>query len=116
MRPLVWLPIVGLLGCTAWGGAHPGATLPSDLSIRDRLEVWSAGGAQVLHGVRIESGVLAGVPYWKAPDCDSCLVVIPMDQIDSIRVRTFSLKRTAVLAGALRMLGWVMYLYGHIGY
>jgi hypothetical protein len=71
--------------------------VPSDLTPRYRLQVWSAGRSQVLHAVRLERDTLSGVPYWQAPECDSCRVALPSEQVDSIRVRAFSRKNTLIL-------------------
>ncbi len=44
------------------------------------------GCGAILHKVRVDSTQLAGIPFHKPLACDSCYVVIPRAQIDSVRV------------------------------
>jgi hypothetical protein len=97
-----------LLGCNGWGGAQAGATLPADLETRRRLQVWSDGRSQVLHAIRLGNDTLSGVPYWQAPECDSCRVLIPSARVDSVRVRTFSRRKTVILVGAVGLFYWLL--------
>jgi hypothetical protein len=38
-----------------------------------------------LHGVSVRNDTLVGVPFTSPPDCDTCRVLLPMVQIDSIK-------------------------------
>lgn len=88
MRLAAPLVALALLGCTGWGGSRPVSAIPADPPVRDRFQVWTAGQAQILHAVRLGKDTLSGVPYWQAPECDSCRIAIPTTQVDSVRVRS----------------------------
>ena len=67
------------------------------------MQVWHSGRATILHGVHVDSTALRGIPYHKPLDCDSCAVVIPRADVDSVRIGDLSngLWRTVALAVAM---------------
>jgi hypothetical protein len=73
-----------LNGCsTPWRAVE----LPPDSwpRLRQQFEVWTDGRVRVLHAVRVSANSLSGVPFFRAPECDSCRVAIPLPEIDSLR-------------------------------
>jgi hypothetical protein len=59
---------------------------PQGLPTRTQVQVWQ--GDQVtttLHSVLIDSYSVRGIPFVQRPDCDSCRVAIPLEEVDSIR-------------------------------
>ena len=85
-----WL-LVGLLlsGCGAgWRATpvrHAAAADPGQ-----QIQVWTAVGARIYHGARVDSAGFSGVPYHRPLDCDSCRVFVPHNAIDSVRVGSLS--------------------------
>lgn len=61
--------------------AAPSRALP----LRDRVEVWTGGSSHLLHAVRFTADAVSGVPYLRAPDCDSCRVSLSLSAVDSMR-------------------------------
>lgn len=59
---------------------------PRPLPIRTQVQVWQDGRVTLLHGVKLESGTVEGVPFVEAPTCDSCRVHIPLQAVDSLRI------------------------------
>ena len=81
-----------------WSSRPLSALTP--IAARQQVQVWHSGRAEVLHAVRLDSAQLTGIPYFKSVACDSCRVVIPRAQIDSVRVgdMTDGFWRTTALA------------------
>ena len=52
---------------------------------RQQVQVWRGGRARIFHGIRVDSTTIRGIPYQKRVDCDSCYVVIPRAEVDSVR-------------------------------
>ena len=73
------------MGCGAGWSRRPLNSL-GPISARQQVQVWHSGRADILHKVRVDSTQLAGIPFHKPLTCDSCYVVIPRAQIDSVRV------------------------------
>jgi len=93
-----------------WSSRPLSALTP--IATGQQVQVWHSGRAEVLHAVRLDSAHLTGIPYFKSVACDSCRVVIPRAQIDSVRVGDASdgaWKTVALLFG----LGFATYIvYG----
>ncbi|MFL5530360.1 MAG: hypothetical protein ACJ8BC_00045 [Gemmatimonadales bacterium] len=73
----------------------PIPTENTELKPRQEVEIWRGSQATTLHGVQVRSDSLTGVPLWRPPDCDSCRVVMPLGDIDSLR--TVSTERSWML-------------------
>jgi hypothetical protein len=85
-------------GCQRWQvDAH---ALASPQPERRRLEIWSRGQSTLVHHMRVVGDSIWAVPYWKAPDCDSCTVRIARAVIDSVRVQATDDARSAATVGA----------------
>jgi hypothetical protein len=81
--------LLALAGCTSAcsGGWHRVEDVtPRALPPRDQVQVWQGGRATLLHGVKLSSDTLCGVPFVDTPTCDSCRVQIPLEAVDSLRV------------------------------
>jgi hypothetical protein len=67
----------------------------------------------LLHGVRIEADTVDGVPFTKAPTCDSCRVRLALGALDSLRAGS---KERGVVrtAGVVLILGsvWAFLMQG----
>lgn len=73
------------VGCGAgWRRVPDPAVTP--LKPRQQVQVWRGRESLRLHGVTIDSGRVAGIPYFKPLDCDSCRLDIPRAEVDSIRI------------------------------
>ncbi len=99
MRRAAILCLTALLSaCQAY---HPTsiAALESPHPVRATYQVWVGGHAQELHAVRVTRDSLYGVPFFKPPECDSCVVAIPRASIDSIR--TYDAAESAVRTGGM---------------
>ena len=71
-------------GCAS--SPKPVSAAPSRaLSPRDRVQVWSGRGSQVLHAVRFTDASVSGVPYLQPPECDSCRVSLTLSAVDSMK-------------------------------
>jgi len=90
---------LGLASCTSWSrfAGMPRNPIPE----REPFQVWTDGEASVLHGLYLSADSLWAVPRWEAPSCDSCRIVIPLGQVDSLRTRKYSAVRTWILVGSL---------------
>lgn len=80
---LLLLPMV-LTGCLA-GPQLITQPLPEVLPPRQGIEVWLGDRRTTLHGVRVDSDSLSGVPIRKPPECDTCRVAFSFAAIDSLR-------------------------------
>ena len=47
---------------------------------------------------------MRAVPYWRPPDCDSCVIYFQRSAIDSIRVQRVDNLRTGALVGAFAVI------------
>lgn len=76
-----------LLWLTACAGWHR-VELPPDTTLarRQQVQVWRGTTATVVHAVRVTPDTVTGVPYLMRPSCDSCAIVIPRNQVDSLRL------------------------------
>ena len=64
----------------------------------------------MLHGLRIDSTTVSGIPYHRPLTCDSCLVVFPRAEVDSLRVGDVAnglIKSVALVGGVLMVAGFV---------
>jgi hypothetical protein len=75
----------GSFGCGA-GWHQPAQLAPGPWSPRLQAQVWAGGQAQRWHGVVVGSDSISGVPFIRAPDCDSCRRAVPLAQVDSVRI------------------------------
>jgi hypothetical protein len=66
---------------------------------RQEVEIWRGSKATTLHRVQVRSDSLMGVPLWRPPECDSCRVVMPLREIDSLR--TVSTERSWMLLASV---------------
>jgi hypothetical protein len=74
------------LVCACSGGWHRvEIASPRFLPARTQVQVWQGKRVTLLHGVRIESDTVDGVPFTKAPTCDSCRVRLSLRAVDSLR-------------------------------
>jgi hypothetical protein len=88
----VWFPslallslVAGLAGCS--GGWHRVDDLtPRVFPVRSQVQVWRDDRFTLLHGVRLGSDAVGGVPFTQAPTCDSCRVQLPLGEVDSLRL------------------------------
>jgi hypothetical protein len=72
--------------CACGGGWHRiEIAPPRDLPARTQVQVWERERVTLLHMVRIESDTVDGVPFTKAPTCDSCRVRLALRAVDSLR-------------------------------
>lgn len=52
------------------------------------------GRRHQVHALRITADSLVAVPYFRSPACDSCAVRFALRDVDSIRVRGTSVRRS----------------------
>lgn len=93
--------------CACGGGWHRVQIAPPRvLPARTQVQVWQGERVTLLHGVRIESDTVDGVPFTKAPTCDSCRVRLALGALDSLRAGS---KERGVVrtAGVVLVLGSV---------
>lgn len=103
-----WLSAI-LLTCSACGAGWHRITPPeaAQLPVRRQVQVWHTGGLLRLHAVRSTGDSVSGVPYLKAPTCDSCRVSVPWGEVDSLRTGSPE-------AGFLKSMGVVASVVGGI--
>jgi hypothetical protein len=58
---------------------------PRTFPTRAQIQVWRGGRFTLLHGLRLDSHTLSGVPFTQAPTCDSCRVQFALSEVDSLR-------------------------------
>ena len=75
-----------LAACTAWT-PQPTSGLLEPHDPRERLQLWVQGRSHLLHGIRATQDSVSGVPYFQAPECESCRVRFALSAIDSVRVQ-----------------------------
>lgn len=82
-RALVSLVALSLVGCAGWRRVE----LPPDTTLarRQQVQIWRGSTPTVVHAVRVTPDTVSGVPYLMPPSCDSCVVAIPRNQVDSLR-------------------------------
>jgi len=103
LKPLaVLLLVTNALGCRAWYLDNTPLVEPQDS--RRSLELWVAGEHYNVHGLTVRNDTVFAVPKWEAPDCAECTLSYSLHQIDSVRVRRTSMKRTLLLAGGIAVL------------
>lgn len=78
------LMIVASGGCAGWRRTQ--IADGERLSPRQQVQVWRAGGHQVVHGARVTHDTLYAVPFTMAPGCDSCRLAFPLSEVDSLRL------------------------------
>jgi len=98
------------LGCSAGWSRRPIETL-DPAAARQQVQVWHAGRASLLHGVRVDSATVSGIPYHKPLTCDSCVVVIPRAEVDSVRIGDLSNGLWRSMALGLAVLGVATFVY-----
>ena len=91
--------VVLLSACTTWRASSEGLEPP--IPARERREIWVEGRRIIVHGIQFRNDTVRAVPYWKAPDCDSCAIYWPRAAIDSVRVPEVAPGNTVVLGGAV---------------
>jgi len=73
-----------LAGCGAGWRTTPLA--PGPLPPRQQAQVWTQGHALRWHALVITTDSISGVPFTRAPACDSCRVGVPRGAVDSVRL------------------------------
>ena len=117
MRPSSALSAGLALGCVACGAGWSRRPLEllETVPARQQVQVWRGGRASIFHGIRADSTTIRGIPYQKRVDCDSCYVVIPRAEVDSVRYGDLSdglWKSVALTAGLVIGAGIVYCLKG----
>jgi hypothetical protein len=59
---------------------------PTQLPVRQQVQLWMGGESRVLHAVTLDPRSVSGVPFHLPPECDSCRVVLARSTVDSIRL------------------------------
>lgn len=73
------------MGCGAdWHRIRPPE--PASYPPRQQAQIWRAGEAIQVHGLRLTSDSVSAVPYLQPVACDSCRVAFARAEIDSIRL------------------------------
>ncbi len=102
------------LGCGAgWhtvSGPEPGAYRP-----RQQAQIWHAGTATQVHGLRLTSDSVSAVPYLQPAGCDSCRIAWARTEVDSIRLGDPSGGFLATLLGALAILSLGLFVTCGLG-
>ena len=78
-------PALCLSGCTGWY-AHPDLLvepIPADAQVR----LCAHGHCREVHAVTFSSDSVRAVPYFQAPECDSCALHFARGEIDSVQTR-----------------------------
>ena len=109
IHKIVWgraLSAAIALSCVACGAGWSRRSLESLEAVpaRQQVQVWRANRASIFHGVRVDSAAVRGIPYQKRLACDSCYVVIPRADVDSVRFGDLSeglWKSVALAVGVL---------------
>ena len=83
IRVLALALAASLSACTFWH--RNDARLTEPLAPRDRVQIWIETTAHDVHSVVLQGDSLTAIPYWKAPDCDSCRVAFARADVDSVR-------------------------------
>jgi hypothetical protein len=100
--------------CACGGGWHRVESAPPRaLPARTQVQVWHGERVTLLHAVGLESDTIDGVPFTKAPTCDSCRVRLALGAVDSLR--TGSKERgVGRTAGVVLILGtvWAFLMQG----
>jgi hypothetical protein len=83
----LWWGFIGLSAVACGPGWHqPAQLLPGPLPVRKQVQIWSSGQAQRWHSVVVQSDSISGVPFLRAPECDSCRIALPLESVDSVRI------------------------------
>ena len=82
--PILLTLVAGTAACGG-GWRRVEDLTPRAFPARAQVQVWQDGRVTLLHGVRLESDTLDGVPFIKAPTCDSCRVHLALGVVDSLR-------------------------------
>ena len=53
---------------------------------RQTVEVWRNGKSTTLHKVEIDENDVSGIPHVKPITCDTCRIIIPRNEVDSLRL------------------------------
>ena len=101
-----------LTGCGGWHRVDP--TRPEPQPLRQQFQVWRGGHQVTLHALAVRGDSLSGVPFTLSPSCDSCRLLIPLAEIDS--VRQGSGERTFMWMLAPLAVGFVVLLWFSTGY
>jgi hypothetical protein len=84
LRAALFSSLLSLFACASWQQAST-ADLHG-LSVRTEVEIWQHDRPFVLHAVQVHADSLSGVPFDLATWCTSCRRVLPVAEIDSLRV------------------------------
>jgi hypothetical protein len=106
-----------VLGCGA-GWHAVGSPEPASFKPGQQAQVWHAGKATQVHGLRLTNDSVSAVPYLKPATCDSCRVTWARTEVDSIRLGDPSGGFLASLLGALAILSLALFVtcsYGSCG-
>jgi hypothetical protein len=73
---------IALAGCDWRRQLRP--PYPASLPVDQRLDVWRHGQRVILHHVSVDSAFVSGSSRGRPPACDTCRVVIPRVEVDSL--------------------------------
>lgn len=84
-QPVTLLLCGSMVACGAGWRSLP-TPWPADIAPTQQVQVWSQQHALQLHGVRLSTDSITGIPFHRPLDCDSCRVALSRRQVDSLRV------------------------------
>jgi hypothetical protein len=93
-----------LLGCTSWTRLAETRPLPT----RGTVQVWSQGHPALLRDPRVVRDSLVG----RAPLPDTSRSVLPLEQIDSIRVQAADEGKVLIVGTGIAILALLLYAQG----
>ena len=97
MKRFHYIPALGLAlsmnGCTGWY-AHPNLLL-DPIPVDDQVRLCAHGHCRQVHAVTFSGDSVRAVPYFQAPECDSCALHFARTEIDSVQTRGFNSSATA---------------------
>lgn len=95
-----------LTSCAGW--RRVAAPADTTFAPRHQVQVWQGGKTRVLHRVRLTRDSIIGIPFQLPPTCDSCQVMMPRRDVDSLRVG--SQESSAIVLAALPFIA--LYIIG----
>ena len=107
-RALVAVLALSSVSCSAgWDRS----SLDKPFPVRQQVQVWHGGRADLLHAVQVDSSRVRGIPYHRPVNCDSCVITIPRAEVDSVRTGdlTNGLFRSVALVMGVIIIAGVVY-------